>query len=109
MIVAPVRPLDYCRVAPSIASLSFPVAQRQRDEQKLWLILFQLKGIRSRINSLAAQYFAFSALAIIIAGAAIVLAAALVLRPLSFLFTAIIVAIAAFISVIRVTRTALHS
>ena len=85
------------------------MAQRQRDEQKLWLILFQLKGIRSRINSLAAQYFAFSALAIIIAGAAIVLAAALVLRPLSFLFTAIIVAIAAFISVIRVTRTALHS
>lgn len=88
---------------------AFPVAQRQRDEQKLWLILFQLKGIRARINSLAAQYFAFSALAIVIAGAAIVLAAALVLRPLGFLFTAIIAAVAAFISIIRVTRIALRS
>jgi hypothetical protein len=87
----------------------FPVAQRQRDEQKLWLILFQLKAIRARINSLAVQYFAFSALAIIIVGAAMVLAAALALRPLGFLFSAIVIAIAAFISVIRVTRTALHS
>jgi hypothetical protein len=87
----------------------FPVPQRQRDEQKLWLILFQLKAIRARINSLAVQYFAFSALAIVIVGAAIVLAAALALRPLGFLFSAIIVAIAGFISVIRVTRTALHS
>ena len=87
----------------------FPVASRQRDEQKLWLILFQLKAIRTRINSLAAQYFAFSALAIVIVGAAMVLAAALVLRPLGFLFTAIIVAAAAFVSVIRVTRTALRS
>jgi len=85
------------------------VAQKQRDEQKLWLILFQLKSIRARINSLAVQYFAFSALAIVIAGAAIVVAAALVLRPLGFLFTAIIAAIVAFISVIRVTRIALRS
>jgi len=85
------------------------VASRQRDEQKLWLILFQLKAIRARINSLAAQYFAFSALAIIIIGAAMVLAAALALRPLSFLFITIVIAIAAFFSVIRVTRRALRS
>ena len=85
------------------------MAQKQRDEQKLWLILFQLKGIRARINSLAAQYFAFSVLAIVVAGAAMVLAAALVLKPLGFLFTAIILAIVAFISIIRVTRIALRS
>ena len=85
------------------------MVQRQRDEQKLWLILFQLKSIRARINSLAVQYFAFSALAIVIAGAATVVAAALVLRPLGFLFTTIIVAIAAFIGVIRITRIALRS
>jgi len=85
------------------------VAQRQRDEQKLWLILFQLKAIRARINSLAAQYFAFSALAIVIVGAATVVAAALALRPLGFLLIAIIVAIAACITIIRVIRTALRS
>jgi hypothetical protein len=87
----------------------FPVAQRQRNEQKLWLILFQIRAIRARINSLAAQYFAFSALAIVIVGAAMVLTAALALRPLGFLFTAIVVAIAAFVSVIRITRIALRS
>jgi hypothetical protein len=87
----------------------FPVAQRQRDEQKLWLILFQLKGIRARINLLAAQYFVFSALAIVIVGAAIVLAAALALSPLGFLSIAFIVAVAVLISLIHVTRTALHS
>jgi hypothetical protein len=86
-----------------------PVAQRQRDEQKLWLILFQLKAIRARINSLAAQYFAFSSLAVIILGAALIVTAALTMSPLGFLGTAVIVAVAAFISVIRVTRTALRS
>lgn len=85
------------------------MAPRQRDEQKLWLILFQLKGIRARINSLAAQYFAFSALAVVVIGAAIVLASAVAMGPLGFLFTAIVVALAAFISVVRVTRTALRS
>jgi hypothetical protein len=85
------------------------VAQRHRDEQKLWLILFQLKGIRARINSLAVQYFVFSVLAIVIAGAATVLAAALALKPLGFLFFAIIVAIAAIVGVIHVTRIALQS
>jgi hypothetical protein len=87
----------------------FAVAQRQRDEQKLWLILFQLKAIRARINSLAAQYFAFSTLTIVILGAAIVLAAALALRPLGFLSIAMIVASVTFIGVIRVTRAALRS
>jgi hypothetical protein len=85
------------------------VAPRQRDEQKLWLILFQLKAIRARINSLAVQYFTFSALAIIIVGSAMVLAAALTMAPLGFLLATTMVAIGAFISVIRVTRTALRS
>jgi hypothetical protein len=86
-----------------------PVAQRQRDEQKLWLILFQLKAIRARINSLAVQYFAFSFLAIIILGAAIVLGAALAMSPLGFLLSCIIVATATFFCVIHVTRTGLRS
>jgi len=85
------------------------VAPRQRDEQKLWLIRFQLKGIRARINSLAAQYFAFSTLALVIVGAAIVFTAAVAMGPLGFLFTAIVVALAAFIGVVRVTRRALRS
>jgi hypothetical protein len=85
------------------------VPQRQRDEQKLWLILFQLKAVRARINSLAAQYFAFSALAVVIAGTTIVLAAAVVLTPLGFLSTTLIIAIAALLSLIRVTRTAIGS
>jgi hypothetical protein len=85
------------------------VALKQRDDQKLWLILFQLKGIRARLNSLAGQYFAFSALAIIIVGAAVVLAAAAVMPPLGFLSTAVLVALAAFVGVVRVTRTALRS
>ncbi|MBV8772940.1 MAG: hypothetical protein JO166_11525 [Deltaproteobacteria bacterium] len=85
------------------------MAQKQRDEQKLWLILFQLRAIRARINWLAAQYFAFSALAIVILGAALVLAAAVAMGPLGFLLTAAAAAIAACISVVRVTRTALGS
>jgi hypothetical protein len=84
------------------------VAQRQRDEQKLWLILFQLKGIRARINSLAAQYFAFSALAIVIIATAIVLTAAWSLGPLGFLSAATAVAIAAVLSLIHVTRRTLR-
>lgn len=85
------------------------MAPNKRDEQKLWLILFQLKGIRARINSLAGQYFAFSALAIIVIGAALVLAAAVALSPLGFLSIAILVALAAFVGVVRVTRKALRS
>jgi hypothetical protein len=85
------------------------VAQKQRDEQKLWLILFQLKAIRARINSLAGQYFAFSALAIVVIGTAVVLASAVAMGPLGFLLTAVAVAIMAFISVVRVTRIALRS
>lgn len=38
-----------------------------------------------------------------------ILAAAVVMPPLAFLFTAVLVALAAFISVVRVTRAALHS
>lgn len=82
---------------------------KQREEQKLWLILFQLKGIRARLNSLAGQYFAFSVLAIIIIGAAMVLTAAVAMPPLGFLSIAILVGLAAFVGVVRVTRTALRS
>jgi hypothetical protein len=86
----------------------FPVAEK-REQQKLWLILFQIKAVRARLNSLAAQFFAFLTLAIIVAGAAIVLSAALLMPPLWFLATAVAVAIGAFIGVVRVTRAALRS
>jgi hypothetical protein len=85
------------------------MAERQREQQKLWLILFQIKSIRARINSLAVQYFAFSILAIIVAGAAMVLTAALLLKPLWFLFGTLLVAVVAFLSVIRITRIALRA
>jgi hypothetical protein len=83
--------------------------QQQGHEQKLWLILFQLRTIRARINSLAAQYFAFSSLAILILAAAVILAAASLTGPLAFLSTGIAVVLAALVSVIRVTRIALGS
>jgi hypothetical protein len=109
LIVAPVSTLDYCRVAQIHSAAVSPVASIQRNEQKLWLVLFQLKAIRARINSLAAQYFAFSVLSIIVVGAAIVLGAALTLSPLGFLMTAILAALAALVAAIRVTRVALRS
>ncbi|HKV53353.1 MAG TPA: hypothetical protein VJN94_01815 [Candidatus Binataceae bacterium] len=85
------------------------MAEKRRDQQKLWLILFQIKAIRGRVNSLAAQFFAFSTLAVIVASAAAVVAAALLLGPLAFLVTAALIAIAAFAGVVRITRTALRS
>jgi hypothetical protein len=114
--MAVATPIDRC--ADTIAGLLsrsgfrsaglFPVAQKTRDEQKLWLILFQIKAIRTRINSLAAQFFAFSTLTIVMLSAVLVLAAALVLKPLGFLIAAIIVAITALLSIVRVTQRALR-
>jgi hypothetical protein len=85
------------------------VAEKQRDQQKLWLIVFQIKAIRARLNALAAQYFAFSSLAIIVAAATMIMTAALTLRPLGFLFSAILIALGAFLAVIRIVRIALES
>jgi hypothetical protein len=90
------------------SAVFIPVAER-REQQKLWLILFQIKAVRARLNSLAAQYFAFSTLAIVVAGAAMVVTAALLMPALWFLFSTILVAVAAFIGVVRVTRIALRS
>src|SRR6266567_2629594 len=92
-----------------LRACAFAMAERQREQQKLWLILFQIKSIRARINSLAVQYFAFSILAIIVGGAAMVLTAALLLKPLWFLFGTLLVAVVAFLSVIRITRIALRA
>lgn len=65
-----------------------PVASNRRDEQKLWLILFQIKGLRARLNFLAFQHWFFSTLAILIGGAALVFAAAYLAGPLKFLIIA---------------------
>jgi hypothetical protein len=84
------------------------VAAKRRDQQKLWLILFQIKAIRVRLNSLAAQYLVFSALGIMVAAAALIVTAALLLGPLSFLSLAVIVVFAAVTGVVRVTRGAIR-
>jgi len=85
------------------------VAEQQRQQQKLWLILFQIRAVRSRINWLAAQYFLFSTLALVIGAAVLVTAAALLMKPLWFLLSAAAIASIAFAGVIRVTATTLRS
>ena len=65
------------------------MANNRRDEQKLWLILFQIKGLRARLNFLAFQHWLFSTLAIMIGAAALVFAAAFLAGPLKFLIIAV--------------------
>ncbi len=67
----------------------------RRDEQKLWLILFQIRGIRSRLNLLTGQQWLFTTLAVIIGGGALVLLAAARLGPLSFLGATLVILIVA--------------
>ncbi len=75
----------------------------QRDEQKLWLILFQIKGVRSRLNFLALQRWLFAGLALLIGGAGLTLFAAAKFGPLTFLSIAIFLLIAAIVGIVRET------
>lgn len=84
------------------------MAENRREEQKLWLILFQIKAIRMRLNLLALQYWLFSTLALLIGGGAIFLYAATKLPPLPFLIVASIVLIAAVTVAIRIARQAMR-
>jgi hypothetical protein len=79
------------------------VSETRRDEQKLWLILFQIKGVRSRLNFLAMQRWLFAALAILIGAVAVTFFAAASLGPLSFLGVAIFLLLAAIVAIIRET------
>lgn len=71
------------------------MAEASRDEQKLWLILFQIKAIRARLNSLAVQRGLFWTLALGIGAAAGIVSAALMLGPLLFLTIAVTLGITA--------------
>jgi hypothetical protein len=82
------------------------VADNRREEQKLWLILFQIKAIRTRLNLLAIQYWLFVTVAVAIAGAALIFILAAMMSPLAFLVTAAIVVVAALAAMVRAARTA---
>lgn len=61
------------------------MAESRREEQKLWLILFQINAIRTRLNLLAIQYWIFATLAVLVALAALIFYGSLLLPPLVFL------------------------
>lgn len=84
------------------------MTETRRDQQKLWLILFQIKGVRARLNSLALQQSLFSTLAFLIGGAALIWGAALFFSPLAFLFTAGAVATFALAGIVRQGRRSLR-
>ncbi|HEY6421194.1 MAG TPA: hypothetical protein VIX59_19525 [Candidatus Binataceae bacterium] len=74
-------------------------------DEKLSLILGQMRSVRARINSLAWQHIVFRSLAITIAAGAVVFASAYLLAPLGFLVSTLIVAFAAGAGLVR----AIHS
>ncbi len=90
-------------------AVEIDVAEIRRDQQKLWLILFQIKGVRARLNFLALQRSFFGVLAVVVIGAAMVFAAALYLSPLSFLIAALAVALFAMAGAVREARRGLHA
>src|SRR5579863_6304409 len=79
------------------------VPETRRDEQKLWLILFQIKGVRSRLNFLALQRWLFAGLAILIAAIGLTFFAAASFGPLTFLGFAIFLLMAAIVGIVRET------
>ncbi len=84
------------------------VTETRRDQQKLWLILFQIKGVRARLNSLALQQSLFFTLAFLIGGAALIWGAAIFLSPLLFLLAAFAVAMFALAGIVREGRRGLR-
>jgi hypothetical protein len=82
------------------------VPETRRDEQKLWLILFQIKAARARLNFLVWQHWLFTTLALGIGAAALVYLAAESLAPLKFLAAAGILVMFAFAAMVRTARGA---
>lgn len=85
------------------------MAENRREEQKLWLIVFQIKAIRTRLNLLAIQYWLYATIAVLIGAATLIFLAALALRPLTFLAAGVLVVVCALVAAVRVTRMALRS
>ncbi|MBF6560725.1 MAG: hypothetical protein IVW56_10565 [Candidatus Binataceae bacterium] len=83
--------------------------ETRRDEQKLWLILFQIKAARARLNFLVLQHWLFATLAIALGATALICLAAELLGPLMFLGSAVIVALFALAALIRIARSDLRS
>jgi hypothetical protein len=81
------------------------VLEDRRNDQKLWLILFQIKGIRARLNSLAIQHWLFGTLAVLICAAALIFLSAVSLGPLAFLFAGAFFVAASIIAVVHVARS----
>jgi hypothetical protein len=79
------------------------VAESRRDEQKLWLILFQIKGVRARLNFLAMQRWVCAALALLIGAVAVTFFAAATMGPLTFLIVGLVVIVAAIVGIVRET------
>ena len=77
------------------------VAESRRDEQKLWLILFQIKGVRARLNFLAMQRWVCAALALLIGAVAVTFFAAATMGPLTFLIVGLVVIVAAIVGIVR--------
>ncbi len=77
--------------------------ESRRDEQKLWLILFQIKGVRARLNFLAMQRWVFATLALLIGAIGVAFFAAGSFTPLIFLIVTAIALLAAIVGIIHET------
>ena len=84
------------------------MAETRREEQKLWLILFQVRALSARLNSLALQSLVFWMLAILLGTTAIVMVSAAMLGPLSFLVVTTVVSLFGLAAMVRTTRGALR-
>ena len=80
--------------------------ENRRDEQKLWLILFQIKGVRSRLNFLVLQRWVFAGIAILIGATGLTFFAAATFEPLTFLAIAICLLLVVVLGLFRETRVA---
>jgi hypothetical protein len=84
------------------------VAENRREEQKLWLIVFQIKAVRTRLNLLAIQFWIFLTAAVLLGAAALIFLSAVALNPMLFLGVAILILILAAATTIQVARAALR-
>jgi uncharacterized membrane protein YgcG len=76
-------------------------AESPRGEEKLRLILGQIASIRSRLNALALQHGVFGALTFVLCAAALTVAAAFVVGPLSFVLFGLLAGLVALFGVVR--------
>jgi len=82
---------------------------RSSSDEKLGAILDQIGRLRLRLNALALQRALFISLALLIGGGAVLVFAALAFGPLTFLASAILLATALIIGMVRSIRDAWRS